>query len=57
LLTEARFILEPDFDLLVGMLRLSFLDAFREFFLKAAWACSSAFRCFGRGIKLEKPSR
>ena len=34
LLTEARFILEPDFDLLVGMLRLSLLDAFREVFLK-----------------------
>ncbi len=57
LLAEARLVLEPDFDLLAGIPGLELLDTFREFFLKSAWACSLASRCFGRGTRLEKLSR
>lgn len=51
LLTEARFILEPDFDSLVGMGRSDGLHLLDDFFLKALWASGSLFRCLGRGMR------
>jgi hypothetical protein len=48
LLTDARFVLEPDFDRLVfGVLRKLRRDGRGEVFLNASWASSSA--CGWRG--------
>lgn len=49
LLPEARFILEPDFDSLVGMGRTDGLHLLDNVFLKALWAPGSLFLCWGRG--------
>ena len=51
LLPKARFILEPDFDSLVGMGRTDGLHLLDDVFLKALCASGSLFRCLGRGIK------
>lgn len=51
LLTESRFVLEPDFDALVGVGLADRLDLIHNFFLKASCAEGSALRCWGRGIK------
>lgn len=51
LLPEARFILEPDFDSLVGMGRTDGLHLFDDAFLKARWVSGSLFLCLGRGMR------
>lgn len=43
LLTEARFVLEPDLHPLQRMSRADALDPSCDVFLKASWACGSAF--------------
>ena len=49
LLTDARFVLEPDFERLAfGPLRERIANRLAEVFLKASWACGSAFGCCGR---------
>ena len=51
LLAEPRFILEPDLDVLLRMLLGDVPDVIQRVFLKASWACRSALRCRGRGIR------
>ena len=51
LLPEARFILEPDFDSLVGMGRTNDFHLLDDVFLKALWASGSLFLCLGRGMR------
>jgi hypothetical protein len=43
LLAEASLVLEPDLDLLAGMLLGDLLDLLQGLFLKASWAAGSAF--------------
>ena len=51
LLSEARFILEPDFDSLVRMGRTDGLHLLDDAFLKARWVSGSLFLCLGRGMR------
>jgi hypothetical protein len=56
LLAEAGFVLEPDFDLLAGLLGLDLRDDLGGFFLNASCAAGSASGCWGRGRNTVKPS-
>ena len=51
LLTEACFILEPYFDVLVGMGRTDGLHLCDDVFLKALCASGLPFLCLGRGMR------
>ena len=52
-LPEAGFVLEPDFDRLVGMLVPDFLDKRGASFSHACIAAGSFLRCWGRGRRYE----
>jgi hypothetical protein len=56
LLAEAGFILEPDFDVLLGVPGGDFGDDLGGFFLNSSCVAGSASGCWGRGRNTVKPS-
>jgi len=57
LLADPRFVLEPHFDCLGGMVSLDLLDKRGASSSHCFWALGSCLRCFGRGLRHEKSKR